>query len=311
MSVTAQPPALPPGVYRAGGGVSAPAIVEKQEPQYSEEARVAKLEGTVRLSLIVSADGQTRDLRVLRSLGLGLDEMAIKAVSGWRFKPGLKEGNPVDVMATIEVNFRLLLEARAWHLAGAAFQLPEGASRPILVSAKYPPLSGSEETGAVTLSFDVDETGYPRNVRAAKSSDPKWEAEVTSILLSGWRFDPAGVPVHCTLDFVRGGRPAPATSVPTPSNANATAPTLIYRVEPSYSEEARKAQYMGTVVLSIVVGADGTPRNVHIVRPLGMGLDEKAIEAVQKWRFKPATRGGKPTDVTVTIEVNFRLGTGR
>src|SRR5260370_17054636 len=93
MSVTAQPPALPPGVYRAGGGVSAPAIVEKQEPQYSEEAGVAKLEGTVRLSLIVSADGQTRDLRVLRSPGLGLDAMAIKPLSPCPFHPALQESH--------------------------------------------------------------------------------------------------------------------------------------------------------------------------------------------------------------------------
>lgn len=84
-------------------------------------------------------------------------------------------------------------------------------------------------------------------------------------------------------------------------------PIPIYRVEPEYSEEARKAKFQGTVVLSIVIDERGIPTNFKVVRPLGLGLDEKAIEAVQKWRFKPGYRDGKAVAVLATVEVNFRL----
>lgn len=96
------------GAYRVGGGVSAPGVLFKVEPEYSEEARKAKFQGTVVLSIVVDPNGKARDIRVVRPLGLGLDEKAIEAVMKWRFKPGLKDGAPVPVQATVEVNFRLL-----------------------------------------------------------------------------------------------------------------------------------------------------------------------------------------------------------
>lgn len=96
------------GVYRVGGGVTAPALLYKVEPEYSEEARKAKYQGTVVLYVEVSPDGKAVNPKVVRSLGLGLDEKAIEAVRKWRFRPGYKDGKPVTVAATIEVNFRLL-----------------------------------------------------------------------------------------------------------------------------------------------------------------------------------------------------------
>jgi TonB family protein len=96
------------GAYRVGGGVSAPIATFSPEPEYSEEARKAKYSGTVVLQLVVDPTGKARDIRVVRSLGLGLDEKAIEAVNKWKFRPGVKNGQPVSVQATIEVNFRLL-----------------------------------------------------------------------------------------------------------------------------------------------------------------------------------------------------------
>jgi len=96
------------GVYKVGGGVTSPVLLHKIEPEYSEEARKAKYQGTVLLYIEVSPDGRATNIRVARSLGLGLDEKAIEAVKQWKFKPGYKNGQPVTVAATIEVNFRLL-----------------------------------------------------------------------------------------------------------------------------------------------------------------------------------------------------------
>jgi protein TonB len=95
-------------VQRVGGPVSAPSLLYKIEPQYSEEARAAKLAGTVLLTVVIDVDGKAKDVDVSRGIGLGLDEQAVLAVRQWKFKPGMKEGVPVPVKATIEVNFRLL-----------------------------------------------------------------------------------------------------------------------------------------------------------------------------------------------------------
>ena len=86
-----------------------------------------------------------------------------------------------------------------------------------------------------------------------------------------------------------------------------SAPIPIYKPEPAYSEEARKAKYQGTVVLWIVVDAQGNVIDPRVVRPLGLGLDEKALETVRTWKFKPALRNGAPVPVRVIVEVSFRL----
>lgn len=95
------------GVFRVGGGVSAPRAVFAPDPEYSEEARKAKYQGVVVLWLIVGPDGRPRDLRVARSLGMGLDQKAIETVRQWRFEPAMKDGKPVAVQINVEVNFRL------------------------------------------------------------------------------------------------------------------------------------------------------------------------------------------------------------
>lgn len=96
------------GLFRIGGGVSEPVPIFKPEPEYSEEARKAKFQGAVLLSIVIDETGKTRDVKILRPLGLGLDEKAIEAVLKWRFRPSQKDGRSVAVMANVEVNFRLL-----------------------------------------------------------------------------------------------------------------------------------------------------------------------------------------------------------
>jgi periplasmic protein TonB len=86
-----------------------------------------------------------------------------------------------------------------------------------------------------------------------------------------------------------------------------SAPVLIYDPDPEFSDEARRAKYQGVCVVGLIVDASGNPQNIHIVRPLGMGLDEKAIEAVHQYKFRPAMYKGHPVAVVINIEVNFRI----
>jgi TonB family protein len=95
------------GAYRVGGGVSAPKALFAPDPEYSEEARKAKYQGTVVLWLVVDASGHPQQIRVQRALGMGLDEKAIEAVKQWKFDPARKDGQAVPVMINVEVNFRL------------------------------------------------------------------------------------------------------------------------------------------------------------------------------------------------------------
>jgi TonB family protein len=111
-----QPKRLPPAseatstqntdyVYRVGKGVSAPILIYKKEPEYSEEASRAGLQGTVVLSFVVRRNGRAQNIRVIQSVGLGLDEKAIQSVQMWKFKPGMKDGKQVSVFAITQVNF--------------------------------------------------------------------------------------------------------------------------------------------------------------------------------------------------------------
>ena len=86
-----------------------------------------------------------------------------------------------------------------------------------------------------------------------------------------------------------------------------SAPRMVHLVSPEYSEEARREKFVGQVVVGLIVDTDGLPQNVHVVRGVGHGLDEKAIEAIKQYRFRPAMENGKPVPVRVNVEVNFQI----
>jgi TonB family protein len=103
------------------------------------------------------------------------------------------------------------------------------------------------------------------------------------------------------------------SSVAPGSGAGGTAPlydkppVLIFKMEAEYPEEARKAKYQGTVLLDVEVDDSGQVVNLRVARSLGLGLDQKAIDAVKRWRFRPAMKDGRPIGVEIQVEVNFRL----
>ncbi|MGA9544486.1 MAG: energy transducer TonB [Candidatus Sulfotelmatobacter sp.] len=95
------------GVYRAGRGVTPPRPIFSPDPEFSEEARKAKYQGVCTLMIVVDTDGRPTNLRVVNSLGMGLDEKALETVKTWRFEPGMKDGHPVKVEMAVEVDFHL------------------------------------------------------------------------------------------------------------------------------------------------------------------------------------------------------------
>jgi TonB family protein len=184
-AANAQPFPLPGTPLRIGPDVSSPTVVFKVAPEYSEEAFFAKREGVVVLSLVVQKDGTATDVRIVRSLGLGLDEKAMDAVKQWRFQPGKKDGQPVPVFATVEVTFYL----PRWRLDNAQCKRPAGPVFPRSSKETYPPSIGTAKRTSVSLSYQVDEQGNPRNIRVEGSSDPHWDGPAVTAV-SQWRYEP-------------------------------------------------------------------------------------------------------------------------
>jgi TonB family protein len=209
-------------VVRPGPDVKAPFVATKTKPAYTEEARLAKLEGSVLLSLVVGADGHPRDIQVARTLGLGLDESAVENVRAWQFQPGTRNGNPVDVLVNEEVFFRPQRTLWDWHLMRAVFQPPPHAMRPVLTKVKFPATVDLEQNASVIIAFDIGPNGIPVGLRVVKSSDKRWETELLAAMRQGWRFRPGtidGKPiaVPAWLEFVRGSHsPIPTAAIPAP-----------------------------------------------------------------------------------------------
>lgn len=171
---------------------------------------------------------------------------------------------------------------------------------------------GAEAAGYATQLLDV-----ARRVRAgvegvAMVRASKIEYRIRAIVSASARRNAAGVRAKLIVAAaaLALGLSVAASSTPTIHSVREQGirpPLVIYKVEPGYTEEARDTKVNGTVVLNLVIDEHGLARDVVVRRPLGAGLDQKAVEAIRAWRFKPAEKNGKSVRVSATIEVNFRL----
>ena len=216
--------ASPLGVHRPGTFVISPIVLVKTEPEYSEAARLAGLEGTVVLKAVIAEDGSAKQIRVTRPLGLGLDENAGEAVRTWHFAPGRYQGRPAPVEIVLAVDFFLRSRESRWHMVGMAFHPLEGVSEPVFAHVDYPSGAGVARSAiddarlvnamgrfaAVMLSFDVDESGVPVHFRVEHASEAIWGIEAMAVVQK-WRFKPGernGMPVSVptTIDMIWGER---------------------------------------------------------------------------------------------------------
>jgi len=121
---------------------------------------------------------------------------------------------------------------------------------------------------------------------------------------------PGGIGIGCCDGIGDSTGPHVGSGPPgiySPGRGGVTTPQVIFNPEPSFSDEARKAKAQGMVLLLLVVGKDGRPHDIRVGQSLGMGLDEKAIEAVNRWRFRPATLNGQPVATQIAVQVDFHL----
>lgn len=190
-------------VMRAQEVISAtpPRVISKTEPEYSEEARIGRLQGTVVIQFNVGAGGAPENIQVKKPLGLGLDEQAILSVKGWRFQPATSHGEPVSTTTTIEIEFRTLTNPKTGHLSSAKFDVPAGASRPILRAVQFP--RAWEPAPPITLLFEVNESGSAVLVRAKDGGRSEWRRDLIEAL-EKWKFSPGmkdGSPIRVPAEF--------------------------------------------------------------------------------------------------------------
>jgi len=182
-------------------------LIQCRQPEYTDEARIAHLAGTVTLSLTVNDDGMPADIQVVNPVGLGLDQSAVACLSQSRYSPAETDGKPVPWKVNVSVGFREHWDSD-WHLGAAAFRTAEGAKRPILLKAVFPAPSGERKNLSVCLHLTVGKDGVPRAIQVAAPQDARLDKQAAEILL-GWRFRPGtqnGQPVDipATLTLVHG-----------------------------------------------------------------------------------------------------------
>jgi TonB family protein len=282
--------------------------------------------GKVILEATLDSKGEVSDARVV-SGPLELRKEALASVLQWHYQPG-------PAVAQISIQFGQSVAA-----ATAAASATAAPTRVVVPRAAVPaPVAGSSTSTLNSIQFagispEAEQTLRNQlTVREGQTISRQDMADATEAVRA---FDShlranftvgnggattlriaatAGVTVATGVPGGRGGGPAVAPSIaaaPLPAGiyrpgGDVTNPVPISRPEPQYSEEARKAKWSGTVLLSLVVDENGVPESIKVIKPLGLGLDEKAIEAVQQWRFRPGTKSGVPVAVAAQIEVTFR-----
>jgi TonB family protein len=284
--------------------------IQKTDPEYTEEARVVELEGTVVLRGTIGEDGLAHDLKVLESLGLGLDEKAVEAVQQWHFQPTV-------VSVQIPVDFRLSTKQSRWHLIRVQFGTPPGISRPVFTTALFPVGAGlgpeAMEEGLLVVAmgrlatakvtFEVDEHGIPVHLQVPNSSEAVWGREATAVVAQ-WRFTPGtkngiAVAVPCAIDLVWGERELNDPMLAQVRQTMDEQPRASSDVVPRSSAEPGK----GAVRLRLVIGLDGRVRRAEMIDG-DLSLTGAAAESVKQSAYRPTLLNGVPVDVTTETDVD-------
>ena len=303
-----------PDAYLPGDGVQPPALKFSTLPNYTEQARNAALEGNVLLRVVVSEEGNVEDVLVVRSLNPGLDQEAIETVRHWSFRPATLQDHPVRSMATVQVKFDLKRDQERWPRIQVVPESDSSISLPELTyfaDAFYTQEAiDAQIHGDIGLELTVNADGVPTDVRVIEALDPALD-QASVKAAKRWRFRPMtdtgnSSPMKLRANISFKYKP-PSSDLPPRIGKDVTPPSVLYQIEPHYTEEAIKLGMQGMVGIAMVVDEAGLPTKLKVTSPLGHGLDENAMEAVKKWRFDPGQRDGKPVPVQATIQVTFKL----
>jgi periplasmic protein TonB len=242
-------------------------------------------------------------MRVARSqafsLGIHLLLALLLLFAARSIRRPLEPAAPVHATPLTLFRPRKALERHSGGSNQTALPAKHGSPPPTALRTFIPPSSAPHPQLAlpITIAFDI-----PTDNTSTSIGDPFSRLSNGGLGANGAN----GIGNHgCCQGIGESQSGTPGLSVQ--RGRGVTPPQLVYKVEPEFSEEARKAKYQGVVLLSIIVDSSGSVRSVRVLQSLGLGLDEKAIEAVTRWRFRPGLFDGKPAATEATVQVHFQL----
>jgi TonB family protein len=247
----------------------------------------------------------------------------VDAVRHWQFQPAPLGGQAVRVKQSVEVRFALD-SAPSWRLMRIGYHVTPKPREPVRETQKpglteytrpddKPCLASGT---AATLEVAINRQGQPGDLQVVEEhGDGAGKAAAETV--ARWRFQPGrvnGSPRESTGTFLLECRDSKALGADadqaTPAmkvGNGVSAPVLLHKVEPEYSEAARKAKFQGSLAVYLRVNPSGRAEQMCVVRMLGLGMDEKAMEAINQWRFRPGMKAGVAVPMPATVEVHFRL----
>jgi TonB family protein len=255
-------------VFEVGPEVIAPELRPMELTIPNADTCERESDDEITFSLIVDAHGKPRDVRVINPVGTPIERLAMRIVESDSFEPGTLKGEPVAVKQKAHVSIEGCYGTR---------KDANGNATEVFRLRAQPKQIFGERKRQEYIAMEPDEP----DELAAPSEVPAASAPATP-----------DNPDKPGLEHVGHG-----VSAPVPLNA----------VVAEFSDEARRANFEGVCLVELIVDTHGNPVNLRVVRAVGHGLDEKALEAVRKYHFKPAMKGGVPVPVMITVEVNFRL----
>lgn len=269
-------------------------LIYKVDPVYPPIAKAAHVQGIVVLHAHISKTGTIEDLQVISGAPM-LTPSAIDAVRQWKYKPYTVNGDPTEVETTININFAL-----APPDLSCTYYDPHNIAHP--GTCEENPTDRGTYSCRADDNRELIQSQSSCEFKVKRLQAPNDNADASSIQIAPPQSPQNRPPVSAT------NHPAEYDGTPLRKIGNGvTSPMLIYKVDPQYSPEARSAKFSGVVLVNLIVDAQGNPQNVHIVRGVGMGLDEKALEAIKHYKFRPAYEAGKPVPTELNVEVNFQV----
>lgn len=288
-----------------------PVLIKQTLPQYTDQAVQAKVEGTIRLQVVIRKDGSLDSFEILQPLGYGLDQAAVREIAAnWEFSPATLNGEPVDYRAVIDVTFTIRSgPPKPEPTKGFPLKLQFGTP----LTVQLPLIDG----GVIQEVFSFTLLGSPHPAKRKlfelhfESGDESW----TQQEVGRWDYLTFHIPameqgysfqVRKVGKEGAEGRLIPPPSAPAPAAVDR--PAAVRQSLPPYTPEARQAEIEGVLRLQFVVRKDGSIDSVEVVQPLGYGMDEAAVREVsQNWEFRPGTLDGKPHDFMMNVKFNFKL----
>src|SRR6185312_15024245 len=290
----------PSGPVRVSSGVMANLVVNQPNPVYPPIAKAAHVQGVVVLHAIISKEGTVEKLTVISGPPM-LVQSAVDAVQKWTYQPFMLNGQPVEVETTINVNYTFGGPDLSCTYYGKGVQHAGTCEE------------DKTSTGNYSCRADDDQTLVQPQIGCESKGKRLQESQQSTL---------SPVTIHTPAATFRPEGYVASNGGSTADHAgngvrkiggDVTAPQVIHQVEPEFTEEAKArakatddGKFRGTVLVQLIVDAYGRPENVHVVRGVGMGLDEKAVDAIRQYRFRPAMEKGKPVPVLLNVEVNFR-----